>query len=615
MDVGLLSCYPVKRLRHLNSAFVKRVEWLFATGDNEFMKYLEKVPKSPPLLVLFGVLMVLPTMSAGFIMDDVLARVKLMGLNTPWSPAPWWDLYTFAREDLNVGLLAAGQHPWWADPQVKMTFFRPLSAATHILDYTIWPDSSALQHLHSALWYGLAVALAVSLYRLLLKESPTAMGIAGLVFALAPAHVSLVGWTASRNTIITFVFCCLILRLHIHWFQNKRLSSLFAAVGLLVVGLFAGEAVIGALGYVFAWQVCMVRTSWKERFAALVPYGVVFVVWRWLYVAYGFGSANTSIYRDPATDLMGFIKYLVTNLPMLLFGRWSLFPLDFWAVIPPGTRNVVFCVALLFLFGLVFVLWPLLRSKPLARFWALGMVLSLMPFTATLPMDRLVLFGGLGMAALLGMLVDAPLERTFALRARSVLVFLHVPLAVVWGLFRASTMSLMIMANSSGFEQAPRDKDVPNQTFVYVTSTFHRVHYMTLMRHSQGDTAIPKRIVVLSSMFTGTNVTRRDRHTLEVKPKNGFMWLELDRIHRRKTRAFRVGQVVKLPDVRITVLKVAKDGRPALAAFRFRVPLEDRSLRWLVVKRPKDASLPFYVETKAFPLPSIGQTVKIPSVF
>ena len=118
------------------------------------------LPRSPALIVLLGCLMVLPTLGAGLMMDDVLIRMRLLSAETAWGPAAWWDLYTFARPDINGDLRDAGFHPWWSDLSSKMVFFRPLSAATHHLDYALWPDQPVLHHLHSVLWYGLAVAAA-----------------------------------------------------------------------------------------------------------------------------------------------------------------------------------------------------------------------------------------------------------------------------------------------------------------------------------------------------------------------------------------------------------------------------------------------------------------------
>lgn len=575
---------------------------------------LRWLPNSRWALVLCGMLVVLPTIFAGLFMDDALARVKLLGLDTPWSPAAWWDLYTFARPDINAKLLAAGHHPWWADPAVKMTFFRPLSAATHILDYALWPHSPMLQHLHSIAWYGLAVGMAVSVFQAIHKNSRQTVLLAGFVFAVAPPHALAVGWLASRNTIIAFVVACLLFLTHLRWRKGGGWPWLLASLGLLIVGFFTSEAILAGLAYIAAWELCLNTGSWKNRIASLIPYGIFVVLWRLWYVAAGFGAAGTSIYRDPSTDFLGFVQVLLTNFPILIFGRWVPIPLDFWAILPTSGRIVVLLCTGLFFAALVALLWPMLRDNKKSQFWTLGMLLSVVPFTLTVPMDRLTLFAGLGLGGLIGLFASTPLQSTFRSKVRTGLLWFYVPTAAILCLVRAGTLGTLIAINTVGYHQAPQDKAVPSQTFVYVQSTFHRVHYTTLMRKAAGHSAVPKRSVVLSSMLIASTLTRTDAHTLEVRPKGGFMLLELDRIHRRVTKPFSQGDVVRLPDVTITVTKVTSDGRPAIASFRFHVPLEHKSLRWLIVKKDKNSNLPFPTQTVAFPLPKIGQTVQIEPV-
>ena len=60
----------------------------------------------------------------------------------------------------------------------------------------------------------------------------------------------------------------------------------------------------------------------------------------------------------------------------------------------------------------------------------------------------------------------------------------------------------------------------------------------------------------------------------------------------------------RVTSVRIEMTELMPDGRPAEATFRFRVPLEDSSLRW------------FQITDKgyeAFEPPAIGQTVEVES--
>ena len=65
-----------------------------------------------------------------------------------------------------------------------------------------------------------------------------------------------------------------------------------------------------------------------------------------------------------------------------------------------------------------------------------------------------------------------------------------------------------------------------------------------------------------------------------------------------------LGYKVSLSYVTIEITDWTEDGRPAEATFRFHVPLEDRSLRWLQFSAEGFAP---------FPLPGIGKTASVVS--
>lgn len=563
---------------------------------------LDRLPTGTWFPILCGLLVACSTLGAGLFMDDALARVKLLDLDTPWSPAAWWDLYTFARPDLNADLLAAGHHPWWAAPELKMTFFRPLSALTHHLDYALWPDSAWWQHLHSVLWYGGTVALAAVLFRQI-HGARRASRIAALAFAVATPHVLTVGWLSGRNTLIAFVLSGLVLYTHVRSLDDRRLRVV--APLLFAVSLLAGEAALAMLGYVAAWHLCIDTRKWTTRLSAGLPYLLIVLIWRWLYVDAGFGTAGTAIYHDPSSDPGDFLRAQAMHLPVLVLGRWLPIPLDFWSIIPASAQWAVVGAGVALMLGLWRALRALLQT-PIARFWFVGMLLALLPFCATVPMDRLTFFAGLGFAGLIGLIAERASSR-----ARTVCLTFYLPLAAIFGLGRGLTLALNFAPATNGVAQAPADDAVPQQTFVYVNSTFHRIHYTTLMRMAAGQVA-PKRAVMLTSMGQTARLTRIDAHTVEVEPDGGFMHLGVDRIHRRASQRFAEGDRVQLPDLSVEVRAVTADGRPQRAVFRFREALESEQLRWLQVVPGELGFLD--CSTQRFTLPPPGESVVIRSV-
>jgi hypothetical protein len=478
-----------------------------------------------------------------------------------------------------------------------MNFARPLSALTHAVDYALWPDSPALQHLHSVAWYGAAVAAAAAVLRRV-EDEPGRAWLAAWVFGLSAAHAMTVGWIAARNTLIAFVVGCGILALHV---AGRRV----AALALTVVGFGVGEAVLGALAYVVAWQLTMARGSGVARLRALAPYAVIVAVWRLLYTRAGFGSAATAIYHDPGADPVRAVTAVLTQGPLLLAARLTQAPLDGWAILPGPAK--VGLIAAGWACTLAFAWWvrPLWARDRRARFWTLGMLGALVPFALTLPMDRLVLFASLGFGGVLAAWAE---HRTRSERLGIALLVLHLPLSFGFGLVRAATLQTGADMLTSDRDALPSGPEVADQTFVYVTGNFHRVH-LTLLRRADG-TPAPRRAVILSSMFHGVTVTRRDAHTVDVVPDGGFLQLDLDRIHRADATPLTAGTEVALPDVTITVMEVV-DGRPHRARFRFAVPLEDPSLRWLQTAVTGTVGpLPVF-EAQPFALPAVGETTVI----
>lgn len=70
-----------------------------------------------------------------------------------------------------------------------------------------------------------------------------------------------------------------------------------------------------------------------------------------------------------------------------------------------GAAFVRSCVVVAFMLFLAALLFPVIRSNRVARFWACGMILSLVPVCAMLASSRLLIFVGIGGAGLLAQFV------------------------------------------------------------------------------------------------------------------------------------------------------------------------------------------------------------------
>jgi hypothetical protein len=101
-----------------------------------------------------------PSLRVGLFADDFAHRRFILDhLQGHPGAAAWWNMFD---SRVPVGPLDPdpstlfGRLPWWSLPEFSFALLRPLSAASHFLDYLLWPNTPWLMHAHN-----LAVELEV----------------------------------------------------------------------------------------------------------------------------------------------------------------------------------------------------------------------------------------------------------------------------------------------------------------------------------------------------------------------------------------------------------------------------------------------------------------------
>ncbi len=585
-----------------------------AARPRDLFRWVSERRTAPLLLSLLAFALALPALRVGLFGDDYFQRIVLAHIGEAGAAArPLRDLFTFVPRGDGAAMQARGYLPWWSDTHMHIAFARPLTALTHVLDYALWPNNAVLQHLHSLLWFALSVGLVALLFRRLFPSHLTAT-LAGLCFALEDAHAMGVGWLANRNALPSLVAGTAVVLLHVEWRRSRRPLHLGLAILALGVGLGFGEATLGALAYVLAWQIACDEGGLSQRLTPLLPYGLVVAVWRVLYEIGGYGASGSSLYIDPGAHPLEFAFAVIQRWPLLAAAQWFQIPADIWILLPSQVQVILSALAAAAIVALVRLLWPLLRRSPLARFWAIGMAFSLVPVGATFPMDRLLIFAGIGAFGLLAMLCEAtgtwPFpavpSRPLARGCARGLLILHVPLAALLLVFRIITLPIVFGDEFASAERsAPRDPEVARQTFVFVNGNDFPVVYCSVIREATGDAPVPKRLALLGPMTGRNHVVRKDAETLVITPEGGFLSRPVDRLLASPSKGFATGERIDLPDYTVEVESVTRDLRPLCVAFRFRRPLENPSLRWLYWKGRR---------LQPFPLPGIGEEVTVEPV-
>ena len=131
-------------------------------------------------------------------------------------------------------------------------------------------------------------------------------------------------------------------------------------------------------------------------------------------------------------------------------------------------------------------------------------------------------------------------------------------------------------------DSLPRDIAISSQTLVVVNPPDYTYCVGTISPFlvAAGDSA-PPRVRALSAGSGDVEVTRVDARTLEVRLPQGLFPSSFSRYYRSAEVGFSLGDRHTLSDMTSEVRELNADGDPALIRYRFTVPLEHDSLRWL----------------------------------
>jgi hypothetical protein len=312
-----------------------------------------------------------------------------------------------------------------------------------------------------------------------------------------------------------------------------------------------------------------------------VPYAGVIVVWRVVWTLSGFGAHGSGAYIDPLRHPIDFLTVVPARVLVLLQGQFAGPPADTAFLGPPPHAPLIVALALLTALVVAWLVVPILQKDALARFWALGVLLSVLPLSATFPSDRLLLFVGLGGSALVARIVDTWVRALFsgeagrAGRARPVVALLlsalHLVAAPVLLSVRSAQMELFGIAADRAARSLPSNSSILGKSVVIVAApTLLFANYIPAERRVLGQPYAGYQYV-LASASSRIQVESTGPRRLTLRPEHGFLYTPLER-HYRGAAPFTVGQEVTLSALRARIDAIV-DGRPSAVSFEFTAPL------------------------------------------
>lgn len=362
--------------------------------------------------VLIGFLLLVFTVNSGFMRDDYMHRALLTGEPSfPGYQQPAYDLPTATAElfsfftennELVSKLKSYGNIPWWTDDELKVSFWRPVAAVTHWIDYQLWPDNTELMHLHSLIWYVL-VGLLLGAWLLQLGVNRLALWLVMLFYVLDASHVHAIAWLANRNILIATAFGLLSMMALTQFAHNNKPGYLLLSLFTFLLALLSAEAGISFLGVVMAFLLVLDSRSIPKRLAVLLAFVAVIAGWRILYNALGYGALHSGFYVDPIKDTANFVQTLLLNGPIMLYEQLVRVPSLSMLMAPDVEINQAVISLMVLVIGAV-IFSPLLIRNRLATFGLFAAVIALPPACATIVSGgRLMFIFGIGMSLILGL--------------------------------------------------------------------------------------------------------------------------------------------------------------------------------------------------------------------
>lgn len=555
--------------------------------------------KKPWLPLLVALVVSLPALTAGAVLDDWMQRALVRGQLTH---AAWWDLYTFgdASGEWLRSAIETGPFPWFTTPDLRLRFFRPLSSALIAFDTRVFGDALWLAHLHSSLWYVGLTAIVAALYRRL------GLGVAALaavLFAIDDAHALPVSWLANRNAIIAVTFAWLGLLAHLRWREQGWAKGAWLSALAYAVALSAGETAVAGLAYVVAYEAMgRPHEPLAVRARAVVPAAVVLACFAVIYVLVGAGARASATYIDPLGEPLLFLRAAPARFLANLGGQTIGLPADFWLSLPV-LRPVLVGGGVVAL-----VAWPLAwrawrptdeAEARTLRWLGLGALLSLLPTLATFPAARLLTAPSLGIAALVAALLSRAWKDSGWRRAVGVLwlggAFVLQPLSAWLTMphaFHTIGERTTAAVLGAGIQAGER--------VVVVSSEFAPAVYGVPVLMEQ-HAPIPLTWHVWSMAPLAHTLRRVSEREVELEVRDGRMNDSVfEQNFRNETQPMHVGQRVRLHDSTVTVAQV-EGGMPTAIRVELEAPLE--TYRFLVWNGDTLAR---------FTLPAVGQTLELP---
>lgn len=572
----------------------------------------------PIVAAIIGVALLLPSLDEGLFWDDLFHKAVLTGQQTfmvkEKKAASFTAMFSFisGKPEQVEAVKDMGVFPWWTYDELKITFWRPVTELTHILDYKLWPKTPWMMHLQNLLWLFLILIVVSILYKRINGNGWVA-GFAILLFALDNSHGLPVSWIANRNSALaTFFGFCTILS-HDYRYKNNWKPGVIIAPILLGFSLLSAELGVSTCAFLFSYIVFIEKNNLKEKIISLLPYALVVILWRMFYNLFDYGVVGSGYYIDPVATPFNFIKAVFERWPLLFLAQFF-GPSSSMFFSESIVKKIIF--AYLFIPFFLYLIYPVLKTDRNARFWILGFALSILPLCTSYPDNSnrilfLVSIGGFGVISLFFQYrLEQPelFSKNFGIKiiSGSFIVFfilVHIVLSPFVKLKMSEVNDVLepIIEAQVNNEHLTVKKD--NQILIFINPAGNYLFLERIIQQKFSKEEFNSKYYRgLTGGWSDLTIKRTDDRTLEIFAEKGYFSSKgPDTLFR--DNPMKIGQEVALTGLTVKILSLTKNGIPQNVKFTFEKPLEDPDYKFVCWKN---------MEYQPYKLPEIGETDFLP---
>ncbi|MDD5166474.1 MAG: tetratricopeptide repeat protein [Candidatus Omnitrophica bacterium] len=275
-------------------------------------------------------------------------------------------------------------------------YYRPLQAASFILDYTLWQNNAFGYHLTNLIFQTLASILIFIFTGMLTKEKLIPF-FAALIFSVHPVHTESVSFISGRVDLLTLTFILLSLILFLSYARGKKFIYYLLSLACFFISLLIKEmAVILPLLVIFLDYLFISQRKLKELIKNFPKFYLgffivlgLYLILRFYFIGWDFLLENKRYVSNfiggthPYWRVFTVIKIIVFYIRLLFF-PYGL-KADYFFPAANSLFEPAVLLGIIVLSFLVFIAFKNIRKNPLITFSIFWFFITVLPVSNIIP--------------------------------------------------------------------------------------------------------------------------------------------------------------------------------------------------------------------------------------